>query len=82
MVRKLITMKNEKKDSVWPRIWQEILKSEKWEAHTVGPGIWQENWKISKMKNTLCRTWNMAINTQKREKREKHTVGPGFWREN
>ena len=38
--------------------------------------------KLCKMRNTHCRTWNMARNSQKREEGEIHTVEPGLWREN
>ena len=40
-------------------------KREKWEMHTVGHGLWRENWKSWKMRNTHCRTWNMARKTEK-----------------
>ena len=53
-----------------------------WWMHTVGPRTWQENWKLWKMKNTRCRTWNMARNTERRDKCESHNVGPELWREN
>ena len=31
------------------------------------------------MRNTHCRTWNMARNTEKLEKREIQTLGSGVW---
>jgi hypothetical protein len=38
--------------------------------------------KIMEMRNTHCRTWNMARNTQKYGKCEMHMARPGVWREN
>ena len=37
--------------------------------------------KIWKMRHTHCRSWNLAINSDKREKSETHIVRPGIWRE-
>ena len=37
--------------------------------------------KKCKMRNTHCRTWNMARNSEKREEGEIHTVEPGLWQE-
>jgi hypothetical protein len=37
--------------------------------------------KTCKMRNTHCRTWKMARNSEKREKAEIQTVGHGIWRE-
>jgi hypothetical protein len=34
------------------------------------------------MRNTHCRTWDMARNIEKRAKFETDTVGPGIDREN
>ena len=34
------------------------------------------------MRNSHCRTWNMARNRENREEGEIHTVEPGLWREN
>jgi hypothetical protein len=42
----------------------------------------EKHGKTYKMKNTHCRTWKMARNSEKREKGEMHTVGTGIWREN
>ena len=33
------------------------------------------------MKNTHCRMWNVARNTEKLEKLKMHNVGTGIWRE-
>jgi hypothetical protein len=33
------------------------------------------------MRNTHCRIWNMARNTEKHGKYEMHTLGNGTWRE-
>ena len=33
------------------------------------------------MRNTDCRIWNIARNSEKREKCEIHTVGSGVWQE-
>ena len=33
------------------------------------------------MRNTHCKTWNNARNTEKCENVEIHTVGPGIWQE-
>ena len=33
------------------------------------------------MRNTHCKTWNMAKNTEKHVKCEMHTVGHGIWQE-
>ena len=41
--------------------------------HTVRPGVWQEKRKLWKMRNTHCRTWNVARNSEKR-RNEKYTV--------
>jgi len=44
-----------------------IENVKKWEMHIVGLGVCWENWKTSKMRNTHCRLWNMARNTEKGE---------------
>ena len=38
------------------------------EIHTVEPGVWRENRKSRKMRNSQCRTWNKARNSEKTEK--------------
>ena len=78
MARKLKIMENEKHPLDDLKNDEITKKREKWEMHTEGPGIWRENGKILQMKNTHCRTWNMARNTQKREKWEKYFEGPGL----
>ena len=48
--------------------------------HTVRPGVWQEKRKLWKMRNTHCRTWNVARTSEKR-RNEKYTVLDLYYRE-
>ena len=49
---------------------QKLGKSE---MHTIRHGIWWENWNSCKMRNTHCRRWIVARNTEKKEKlRDSH----------
>jgi hypothetical protein len=41
-----------------------IEKYEKWQMHTIGPGIWREL-KITELRNTHFRPWNMSRKTEK-----------------
>ena len=45
------------------------LTNEENEKIVVGPEMWRETWKnVQKKRNTPCRTWKMARNSEKREK--------------
>ena len=52
----------------------------KWKTHTVGHEVWQETLKTWRMRNSNCRTWNMARKMKKHGKWEKHTVRHGICR--
>ena len=47
-------------------------KPKKLETQRIGPGIWRETLKNWKMRNTHCRTWNMARNKENLKIRNTH----------
>ena len=68
MARKLKYVKNEKRTLQDQKYGEKHWKTWKNENATVGLIIWRENGKMWKMRNAHYRTWNMAINTEKRGK--------------